>query len=1853
MSSCDESNISKNYIVQSPTDFDILSACTGFYTNNIYNCTGDTLTLHSTTVSANTINSTVYLSGGTNLLDIFGSMDTNTFVTGFTYDNSNNLNIQRNDGVSFGVNISEFSGLTINGVLSACTGIYTSNLYGCSPITVNDDLILLNKLTLSAVTQDDTLTQILARNNSTGEVKYRDVSSIAPAAKLQNTYFVSSLSGDNSTALVGDINNPWKTITEARNQAVADGFSNSLIHVYSGEYLEDEIQYENGNFYFEPNSKVTTQRTASGGTTSIFKLGESLVYESNAYSANTCNVYGYGDFSVSATTDTDAFGGFILSMLGDSNSYFEFNDAYVHSGEAFYAGGNSILTLEGHDILLDPSGSDGLDFGDSSTTLINVNNIVGGGSHFNIHYRTSFAGKSVVNFNKLIGSDQLVGFDQFMQPTAEITMNFNLIEHTGGSQFIINSGNNQGGTITLNGDFYAPYGNGILSFNDYGEYNINGNITCRDTALLSIDALPPGPFTNFVLNYNGDIITSGITSDFGSNGGIQLNKITANLNGSLTNLSLGDLSNGINIDGDSILSIDNFDINVASGNTIGTSSSNVVNIKHSLSINKPFSSGITTTGLYNYTGTTNVGDLVIYNTPTNDNSLTQILGRNSTTGDVEYRDVSSIIPEGKLQNTYFVSSLSGDNSTALLGDVNKPFKTITGARNQAVADGYSNSLIYVYPGDYTDYEVQYENGNFYFEPNANVTLSGSTSIFRLGTNLNIADSIYTGNTCNVFGYGNFIVPPSVPGGGVNTMGLNAGLSPESYFECNSVEIDNGVGFFLANDSKITLKCDLIKRNTGPGTTGCIRISDDSEGYIDIRKIEGGTGSPAVECRWTVGSTFNGKALINIDEIETTSGCIPVLIVNANDGSEVILNSNKLTHTSSGSSSDYLLYNERQRGGTVTINANLENEGSGILYGGLGSDGGLFEFNGNIRTKYTAINHILTDTSTDIEIKYNGDIVVDGDATSAIVMNGSTLHLNGSLKDLNTTGTTNGVTINGTTDLKIVNFDIDVNTESIVSSVPNEIEIIHSLNVDKPLNSNITTTGLFNYTGTTNVGDLVIYNTPTNDDSLTQILGRNSTNGDIEYRDVSSIIGAASADTFVTGFTYDNANTFTISDNSGSTFNATINTVTGLTSTGDVEVIGNLTVTGGSGNIFTKQVYVEGNLGLDFASSSVTLGNLVDGTIINGSSLIVNGDTTINGNLSATTISATTYFGDGSNLTGIPHTTDTFVSGGTYNDITDIITFTNTTGGTFDVTGITDTFVTGFTWNPTTFDLTIEQNNGVIDETVNLSVLASDVYVLSGTYNPATGIVTYTNSTGGTFQVSGFTTGMTDSYTTDAYLSGDEIRFDNNIQGINFYNVDLTPVLSGKTNVTLFNSYTSDTQTVLDSKVSGATNLSSTGIFAQKNGENLEFKGLTSTGGTVTITNDSTIVNVEIPLDTNTFVTGFTYDDINTFTITRNDGTAFTQTINVLSATTISGGTLYGDGSNLTGISTQDTFVTGGTYSDSTDIITFTNTTGGTFNVTGITDKFVTGGTYNPGTVNLDFSGNSGFSPFSIDVSALKDDTNTFVTGFTYDNINTFTISDNSGSTFNASINVLSATTISGGTLYGDGSNLTGISTENTTITGFTYDDSNTFTISDSSGSTFDASINIMTGLTINGESTGTTLTVNGQSVFSGTSTDVVQIYGSGTTTPIFRVQGSSGELFSITDSLVGELFAVNDISGIPILQVYSDNRIILGDNVAPSLYTTAKVTATSGSLTSIYSIPLSAYTGAWFEYTAKGTTSLRAGNIASIFSGTSVNHNETTTTDIGDTSDLLLDVIISGTNATLTASATTSNWEIKTIIRSI
>jgi hypothetical protein len=198
----------------------------------------------------------------------------------------------------------------------------------------------------------------------------------------------------------------------------------------------------------------------------------------------------------------------------------------------------------------------------------------------------------------------------------------------------------------------------------------------------------------------------------------------------------------------------------------------------------------------------------------------------------------------------------------------------------------------------------------------------------------------------------------------------------------------------------------------------------------------------------------------------------------------------------------------------------------------------------------------------------------------------------------------------------------------------------------------------------------------------------------------------------------------------------------------------------------------------------------------------------------------------------------------------------------------------------------------------------------------------------------------------------------------------------------------------------------------------------------------------------------------------------------LSATTVSATTYYGDGSNLTGISTQDTFVTGGTYSDGTAV--FTNNTGGTFNVsgfyTGATDVFVTGGTYLTSASTLTFTNNTGgtfnitgittsseftggtvtgATSFSGGLTATTISATTyenlpldvFVTGATYNNANTFTYTNNTGGTFNVLFNTVTGLTVNGDisvnsvsatTLYGNGSNITGINFSQLATTAHTH-----------------------------------------------------------------------------------------------------------------------------------------------------------------------------------------------------------------------
>ncbi len=55
---------------------------------------------------------------------------------------------------------------------------------------------------------------------------------------------------------------------------------------------------------------------------------------------------------------------------------------------------------------------------------------------------------------------------------------------------------------------------------------------------------------------------------------------------------------------------------------------------------------------------------------------------------------------------------------------------------------------------------------------------------------------------------------------------------------------------------------------------------------------------------------------------------------------------------------------------------------------------------------------------------------------------------------------------------------------------------------------------------------------------------------------------------------------------------------------------------------------------------------------------------------------------------------------------------------------------------------------------------------------------------------------------------------------------------------------------------------------------------------------------------------------------------------------------------------------------------------------------------------------------------------------------------------------------------------------------------------------------------------------------------------------VFDVQGSVGQLFSITDSLVGDIFSVADISGIPILNVNASGSVTIDGTLTVSGTTT-------------------------------------------------------------------------------------------------
>ena len=338
------------------------------------------------------------------------------------------------------------------------------------------------------------------------------------------------------------------------------------------------------------------------------------------------------------------------------------------------------------------------------------------------------------------------------------------------------------------------------------------------------------------------------------------------------------------------------------------------------------------------------------------------------------------------------------------------------------------------------------------------------------------------------------------------------------------------------------------------------------------------------------------------------------------------------------------------------------------------------------------------------------------------------------------------------------------------------------------------------------------------------------------------------------------------------------------------------------------------------------------------------------------------------MSGIIGGSGSSITGGTFDKNTSTLTFTNTSGGTFSVTGLTDIYTTGLTFNQSTYDLTIKLNDNS-SVTQNLSVLASDVTITGGTYNPSNGIATFTNNTGGTFDVSGFLTGFTDIYTTGGTY--------NNTTGV----ATFTNNTGGTFNVTGF--YTG----VTDRYTTGFTYSDNTFTLNRNNGlPNLtatinSLTGLTINGN-LTITGQTTTNSLSASTITATTVTATNYENLpftdnQTVEIFLSGGTEYLRVKDTISAPsggtrTFEGNVIVNNGFTANTISattyynlptTIDTYTTGFTFNISNYDLTIKQNNGQTDLTVNLgvlsSDVTITGGTYNSTTGIATFTNNTG------------------------------------------------------------------------------------------------------------------------------------------------------------------------------------------------------------------------------------------------------------------------------------------------------
>ena len=584
--------------------------------------------------------------------------------------------------------------------------------------------------------------------------------------------------------------------------------------------------------------------------------------------------------------------------------------------------------------------------------------------------------------------------------------------------------------------------------------------------------------------------------------------------------------------------------------------------------------------------------------------------------------------------------------------------------------------------------------------------------------------------------------------------------------------------------------------------------------------------------------------------------------------------------------------------------------------------------------------------------------------------------------------------------------------------------------------------------------------------------------------------------------------------------------------------------------------------------------------------------TINGNLNVTgSLSASTFYGNGGNLTGISR------GGGGAGSQLYYFNISNTQSPYYEFS-LSATSASEQIISATTGGTQLAYIGGFMTPvgvpnitSLPAGILTFYLHCYDGTTNHTFDIYCelWKRTTGGTetllftsdsAAVIGNTTEMV---ITDGYFSGATLNSSDRLV-IKLYGQNI----SNQTRTIYFVSEGSQHYSFGITTIPSSTDTYVTG--GTKTGTNVVFTN--NVGGTFTVTGF-----------TDTFVTGATYSN-NSFTYRNNTGGTFNVLFSTVTGLTVNGNlTVTGTTTSTTISATTyqnlptDIRVTGGTYNTGTSTLTFTNNTGGTFSVTGIT----TSSAFTGGTVTGATSFTNGLTANTISATTYQNlPTDIRVTGATKSGtVATFT--NNTGGTF--TLTGLTDTFVTGGTYSGS----TIIFTDNT---GGTFNVTGITTSSSFTGGTVTGATNFTGGLTANTIS-ATTFTSRTENIIGIIPTGETGNVSAGTNTINVYIQGDYAYVVN-NNSFTLQIFDISNPSspvlvgtvstGFSPVTIYVQGRYVYVINSSSTTLQIFDVSNASspvsiGSVT-IGSNPQSVYVQGRYAYVVGGSNTLQIFDIS-------------------------------------------------------